>query len=456
MKKILFTCLLIFLIFFFFSAINIEVEKISSNEVLIPEVNRPAIFDLRITNHGSGENFIFYSFFGSGLEPKGTVFIGQGATKEIKLKIYPRTDIKYSGLVIFDLFIKSPSGEKKESLTVNVMELKDALEIGTEEIDPTKEKIKVYIKNKVNFDFGEISVKLSSPFFEEEEKFNLSPKEIKEFEFSLDKERFKGLTAGFYTLKVEIFINGQKKEIEGRIKFEEKDIITTTEKEFGFGITTYIIKKTNEGNIISTPQISLDKNIISRLFTTFSIKPDFVERKGAKVYYSWVREIKPGETLEIKIKTNWFYPFLAVILIVTVIFLVRKFSKEDVILRKKITFVKSKGGEFALKVSIFVNAKKHVERVTIVDRIPPLVKIHEKFGVERPKKIDEKNRKIEWYFDRLESGENRVISYLVYSKIGVVGKFALPPAIAIYERDGEIEETKSNRAFFLAEQKVID
>ncbi len=69
-----------------------------------------------------------------------------------------------------------------------------------------------------------------------------------------------------------------------------------------------------------------------------------------------------------------------------------------------------------------------------------------------PRKIDEKNRRIEWHFDKLQPGESRMISYIIYSKVGVLGKFALPTATAIYEKDGEVHEAVSNHAFFIAEQ----
>ena len=99
------------------------------------------------------------------------------------------------------------------------------------------------------------------------------------------------------------------------------------------------------------------------------------------------------------------------------------------------------------------NAKKHVEKINIIDRLPHLVKIYEKFGGEQPKRINEKNKRIEWEFDELEEGETKILSYVIYSKIGIIGKFALPKATAIYEKDGKINESESNKAFFVAEQR---
>ncbi|GIU68199.1 MAG: hypothetical protein KatS3mg001_049 [Candidatus Pacearchaeota archaeon] len=141
---------------------------------------------------------------------------------------------------------------------------------------------------------------------------------------------------------------------------------------------------------------------------------------------------------------------------VLVVVLVVDYTRGDIILRKNVQFVRAKGGEFALKVNLTVHARRFVERVNIIDRIPALVKLYDKFSGEAPKKVDEKTRKIEWNFERLMPGEVRVLSYIIYSKIGVTGKFALPTATAIYEREGNIKEEESNRAFFIAEQRKIE
>ena len=117
---------------------------------------------------------------------------------------------------------------------------------------------------------------------------------------------------------------------------------------------------------------------------------------------------------------------------------------------------KTKGADFGLKVSIYVKARKYVERVNIIDRLPPLVKIYEKFGVEKPSRINHKNRSLEWNFEKLEQGETRVLSYIIYSKVGVLGRFALPSTSAIYEKEGHIKEAESNKAFFVAEQRGKD
>ena len=130
--------------------------------------------------------------------------------------------------------------------------------------------------------------------------------------------------------------------------------------------------------------------------------------------------MKPGDQLQIAVTTNWILPLLAILLTVAIVILAKQFSKTNLSLKKKVSFVRAKGGEFALKVSVIVNARKFVERVNVIDRLPPLVKLHGKFGGEMPRKVDEGNRRIEWHFDKLQEGETRILSYIIYSKVGVL------------------------------------
>jgi len=208
--------------------------------------------------------------------------------------------------------------------------------------------------------------------------------------------------------------------------------------------------------VISETTTVVKKNIISRLFTSFDPEPDLVDRKGFGVYYTWNRAVNPGEELNIVIKTNWLFPFLLIILIIAVVIIVKQYTTSGLIVGKKVNFVRTKGGEFALKVSVILTSKKYVERILLVDRLPALVKIHESFKGEQPSKVDEKNRRIEWNIENLEPGERRIVSYIIYSKIGVLGKFALPPATAVYEENGKIKDSTSNRAFFVGEQRTRD
>ena len=89
MKKI-FVLLLILLIIPSIFAINVSVEKKSSDETMIIGLENPTIFDLEVTNHDLTDNFMFYTFFGGGSYPQETIYIGKSQTKEIEFGVYPR------------------------------------------------------------------------------------------------------------------------------------------------------------------------------------------------------------------------------------------------------------------------------------------------------------------------------------------------------------------------------
>ncbi len=437
-------------------AININVQKTSQNEVLIADVGKPVSFLLNIINNGASDSFQFYNLAGFSMSPTN-ISINSGETKKIRLDLSPIGGISQRGYYTIPYVIRaSDTSEDKESLTFKIIDLKDAFEIGSGDVDPNSQSIQIFIQNNVDVNFGSTHVKFSSAFFNVEKDFTIGPKERKEVSVQLNKDDFKSLMAGFYTLNAVVTTLGKDANVEGVIKFVEKNILTTTKKDYGFLINTQIIDKVNNGNTITTSQTVIKKNLISRLFTSFSPSPDIVERSGVSVYYTWTRDIKPGETLEIDVKTNWLFPFILILLIVAVVVFVRKYTATSVILRKRISFVRTKGGEFALKVSITAKAKHHVERVNLVDRTPMMVNLHDKFLGIYPTRVDQKNRRIEWNFEKMEAGEMVIVSYIIYSKVGVVGRFELPRATAIFERDGEIHEVESNRAFFVSEQRKIE
>ena len=435
-------------------AVNLDVQKLSENEVLIVGLDVPTTLNFNVTNLGSTDRFSFYTFFGMGLEPTTSIEISKGTSKEVELKIFPRTDVNYEGPTTFDIFIQG--GDKSETSykeTLNIIPLGEAFEIGADSINPESNSIKIYIKNKVNFEFENLDVKLTSPFFDLDKTVSLAPYETQSFEISLDRDDFSKLVAGFYTLRADFELDGISAQVEEQINFLEKNILKEERNDYGFVITTTVINKLNEGNTVESSRITCEKNIISRLFTTFSPEPTLVERDGFSVTYIWDKKLNPGETQKVEVRTDWLIPLLIILVVVLTVVLVRKYSRMEIDVRKRVSFINAKGGEFGLKVLISVEAKKFLENVKIHDRLPPLVKVYQKFGGEIPKRFNKTQRVFEWELGNLESGEKRVLSYVIYSKIGVLGKFALPYATAIFEKDGKTKHVFSNRAFFLSDQK---
>ncbi len=455
MKKLLGLLILGLLVLPSVLAINITLDKQDAMDVVVSGIDAPAKFTYNITNNGEDDEFFFFNLFGFTLSPDELVSIDSDQTKTVEIIVWPRKDLAVRGYYTFPIYIRGKDdSEIEKKLTIKILDLKDCFEVGSSDFDPESNSMSFYIQNLENFEYKDLTAVFKSKFFEQEETFDLKPLEKKDFTVELDKEDFKQLTAGFYTLETKISVEDLEADIEGIIKFVEKDIVEETTKDYGIIINTKIIKKINNGNKIQESQTIISKNIISRLFTTFSLEPNEVKREGAKITYVWNQEINPGETEEIVVKTNWLFPLIILAFLAIILFFVYQFTNTDVILRKRVSFVKAKGGEFALKVTLFAHSKKYVERVNIVDRLPSLMKIYNRFGGEQPSKVNEKTGLIEWNFEKLEEGETRTLTYIVYSKnVGVMGKFALPAAAVIYQKDGKIHESQSNKTFFVAEPK---
>jgi len=61
-------------------------------------------------------------------------------------------------------------------------------------------------------------------------------------------------------------------------------------------------------------------------------------------------------------RTNWLFPFIIIIFLVLIVYLLKEYTKKDLLLRKRVSFVRAKGGEFALKVSVIVHARTSLKK----------------------------------------------------------------------------------------------
>jgi hypothetical protein len=287
-------------------------------------------------------------------------------------------------------------------------------------------------------------------FFDSVKKVSLEPFGDVNVSVEIDKSRISKLIAGPYIFNAGISVDDASVSYEGIINYLEKE--DSAEKKESSGILTRETKiiRENTGNVPISGTIEIKKDIISRLFTSFSESPLSSERKGLIVEYSWEKNLGPGESFVIVITTNYTFIAILIVLVVLIGFLVWLYSLTAIKLHKSVSFVKTKGGEFALKVKIRVKARKSVDGLKIIDRLPYMTKLYEGFG-KKPDKIDEASRRLFWDVLYLNRGEERVFSYIIYSKLRAMGRFELPSARAMFEKDGKKQEVVSNKAYFVSE-----
>ncbi|MEK6871702.1 MAG: hypothetical protein AABX16_02255 [Nanoarchaeota archaeon] len=464
MKKIggvyFFSCMVfVFILLFsvsFISAIELIVSTNAVQNSYIIDLDEPAVYELTITNNEDSMAFEIYSLVGIDIFPKN-FYLAKGETKKITIQIVPQDSLKEKkGPVNFIYKIKNANGQiQEERLSINVVELDSAISVRPESINPQSEVMNLVLKNMINFDFDSVQFKTNSAFFSYEDSFSIGPRETISLQIPIDKEKAKMLDAGKYLFNSQILFRGEEADIESEINFVEREDIESLEKKNGFFVQRTEISKKNMGNVPKMVTIIVQKNMIAYLFTTLNQDPTSASFKGFHRVYLWEKELDPSESLEVVVVTNWLYPFFILLIIVIGAVLIRNSLYADLFLRKKVSFIKTKGGQFALKVSVIVKAKRFVEHVKITDRLPNLVELYEKFGMIKPDRVDLKNKRIEWNIATLNQGESRIFTYIIYSKIGVVGTFELPNAHAMYEKDGKLKEILSNRSFFVNEPKKV-
>src|SRR3989344_9359932 len=119
MKKIFLALMFLTFAFPLLMAINLNVEQQDSKGVIINGVDRPAVFNVKITNLGESNNLQFYNLLGFSMAPKGTLAMNSKEVKNVSLLVYPRENFNYNGFYSFKYFIRGQDkSEISQDLTI--------------------------------------------------------------------------------------------------------------------------------------------------------------------------------------------------------------------------------------------------------------------------------------------------------------------------------------------------
>ena len=434
------------------SAADIAVEKIPKADVVVTELDNSAVFDFVITNNGSLDMVQIYSLSGVGIEPVGLFELSSGESIiEVKVRPYRTVREKIEGLFLFDYEIKGrTSGVFKDQALIKIVDLKDVIEIRGENINVGADEVEITIRNKEKTILESLDMGISSVFFYFEESISLGPLESASFIVPINTDKVKNLKYGPYVITADVNTSSGKTRVQGFVNYVESSDTSVERSVSGFLIKKTTIGKTNEGNTITRADIETSKNIVTRLFTVHSVEPTITSRAGLAINYRWEKDIGPGESFNVTTTTNYTFPVILLALIILIGVMSGAYTRTGVDVSKRVNYVRTKGGEFALKINLRVKAKKKAENIEIVDKIPAMAKLFEKFG-RKPDRIDAKTRRIFWNIDKMSAGEERVFSYIMYSKLRVVGRFELPSATASYITGNKKEVAESNRVYFVSE-----
>lgn len=463
MKKLVFLLSIIVLLLILptirADVVAFEFNKVVINDIVAKELTIPAKFNLTIINHNLYEDYFkVYSLVDLKITPLSPIYINASQQKTVSMGAQPLRWLNEKGMHSIEYYIKGDrSGATTDTILIKVLPISEILfaDVPTT-ISRDDAKIVVTVINKENINLGETQLTIHNDFFSTTKDINISPKSTQKIELPLDQEQLKTAKAGEYPLETTFFLNKEYNyTIDSKVTLQEYTSVTTTESSrLNFlGFVKTIIKK-NEGNTAKLITIEAVKSRFETAFTSYNIQPTYENASVILVTLGWQREIQPGESFSVEITTDYTIPVLILALIIIAAISIYLTKRPRVIIRKKAARVHTKGGEFAIKVVLFIrNIGKEIQEVTLTDRLPHVTKLYERFGSIRPDKIE--TNRLEWNFGILAPGQERVVSYIVYSKVMPVGTIALPQASISYMNVKQQKKvTYSNRVLVVGEPSV--
>lgn len=318
------------------------------------------------------------------------------------------------------------------------------------EIDPREEfNYQVSLNNQNAIDYSELKVVIEGNLIFEEILTPLGPREDKIIEL---KKIFDPLTSP------------QEDSISVTVFYEDRLISKVTTK---YRITEYnvrdespviekFLKSEKEYSILSNNEnydgeIKVEAEFLKFLFS--STEPEAkILKDDDKRYFLWDVKLDENKSMTVKVIYNYrafTFSILAIILVIIGYYVFRK----PIVVSKRFSEVKKRdGGIDRMKVIINIRnrSSQKIENMEIKEMIPNIVEVEDEvsIGTLKPSKVM-KNEKgeylINWYMESLDSGEERVLSYNVKSKLPVIGGFTLNPTKAKYKVNEKYKISNSNR-----------
>ncbi|MBS3117566.1 hypothetical protein J4430_01670 [Candidatus Woesearchaeota archaeon] len=388
-----------------------------------------------------------------------SVQVGPNSTVKIPVFVRMLSSVVPGKTYRTSLIVRSEalSVEQEEPLVVTVVSPKDLISVETtlpERVIPGKGlTFDVKLRNTINTILDSATVIISSELFEEQRTVKIFP--YQELTIPIKFDVLSSTSPGIYALDVVVFesntLRGQSSQEFEIVK--NPNIHESLEQLDGFLQDRFVVTKTNNGNYIVEERFSLPVSSLSKPFTRASVPPT-EKREDSWV---WVFELAPGESFNLVAVKDYRSLFVLFLVLVFAGVILYYFATRKVTISKSIFTVKEDDqGVSNLKVMLHVkNRSKRVEHVKIMDILPELVTPSKEFGTLSPDNIQRgvHGIRLTWELATLEPGEERVVSYMVHSKMRIIGKLTLPNAIVQFRKAHKLYTVYSNRVTYYSKAK---
>lgn len=372
-------------------------------------------------------------------------FTVQGnSDKEVMIKIYPKST---TGLGVYDLTLKVKDSFDNQELIQLPLHLSVdgyystyvpnvALSVDLPSAQDPREplKISVLTRNRNQLDITNMSIRISSDLFNEEYSMSLGPRKEKTKDFTFDLSPLQ--EPGNYPIKVDLYYPKVDKVItsfEATLRVGGYSLITPSyETQEEWFLKKEIINLENLGNEEKVKEVSVPAPWPKSMFMYSEPRAERVKVDGVSSLL-WNTSLKPTETMQIVVYTNYRVPIILLILIILGTGAYFFFRSPVLILKEAAVVGEDSEGISEIKVRIFLKnrSRRQVHNISVTDKLPGITElIHSNhLGSLKPTRITKTQKKgtlLYWDLDSLESYEERIITYRLKAKLKIVGDITLP------------------------------
>lgn len=319
-------------------------------------------------------------------------------------------------------------------------------------IDPRDEiPIEIILNNQNIIDYSDLVIKIDSNLIKDAIDCKLGPKEEKTLHLTKKIDYLtqpqtdnimvavlKGekVIAGPITSSIEIVEYLSKKEADVKKKFlkTERDIV---------------VYSNNKGY---SGKVSVETSFFKCLFSSTKPKAKILKENN-KRYFVWDISLDENNSMKLSITESYKILFFIIILAMILILVYYAYRSPLTINKDTKNIVKKEGGIFSLKVILHIKnrSSKKIEDIELKEVVPRIAGIEKdmSIGTLKPTRIlnhEKKGSIIKWDIDKLDIGEERILSYKIISQLPILGDLSLPEATAKFRYNNKDVAAHSNRA----------
>jgi hypothetical protein len=447
---------------------GVTISEVDSNTILQPDEKGTYILEIKNEDTGKYQLQIKADAY-AGLPTSDIEFIfanpnylvleGKESAEiliEIKLKENVPRQKRYKTYIDVTSVNNNEVDERYE-LQVFAMEPTDPITLfvseSSETVSPGNSFLLILgLENNLDKDLNNLEIYVSSDIFEDQRTIELFKDQEKttDFIFEIDNS----VEPGDYSYNVRVYYEENlEASLKGEFSVEENlDIVeySKTITDFLFSQTTVI--KQNNGNSEVTESYTYTPGLIESWFSDYNIEPNY----DIDSITGWTFNVSPGEEYTITITVDYrpvLVGLIVLLLLAAVFYFV--FTKRVSIKKEVFKLKYSQEGLADFKVLLHVKnmTSKPIKDITVVDRLPKIIKPTMDFGTLHPKGVERGTQgvRIMWKIDQLVSGEERIISYKVKPSMSVIGKLDLPMSVAKFKnKHNRVTKIRSNKTSVLS------